>query len=159
MVHGVGGESIEEPVETDKLIDRVIESTMPTPTSSTPKPKWCSMLPGPPCVRRIIANEFSERFSFYGLRALLVLFLTDELKLDNNTAVAYFMYFGAAAYAFPIVGGYLADAVFGKYKTILIFSLIYATGSFLLAVSSAVLQPWLTFFGLALIAVGTGNDA
>jgi POT family proton-dependent oligopeptide transporter len=100
--------------------------------------------------------EMWERFSFYGMRAILVLFVADAarggLGWSQASASRLFSYYGFCAYAFPLVGGYLADRWLGTHLALLIGSFVIAAGHFCLAVPS---QP--TFFaGLALVAIGTG---
>ena len=87
----------------------------------------------PPGIPFIIGNEWAERFSFYGMRSILLAYLTLYLsqpggELDvfgNKEAEAWVHLFVGSAYLFPILGGLLADAFWGKYKTILILSLGY----------------------------------
>jgi POT family proton-dependent oligopeptide transporter len=109
----------------------------------------------------IIGNEGCERFSFYGMRNILTPFLITSLLLHlpeadrAGEAKHIFHTFMIGVYFFPLLGGYLADRFFGKYNTILWFSLIYSLG-----------QGFLAFFpdnragffaGLALIAFGSGG--
>ena len=97
----------------------------------------CSrLIPGPPCVKYILANESCERFSYYGLRAVLVLYMEYGLGLDGPLAIALFSYWTALAYIMPLVGGWFADTRLGKYNTILRFSLIYCLGSLVLSLSA-----------------------
>jgi POT family proton-dependent oligopeptide transporter len=84
----------------------------------------------------IIGNEGCERFSFYGMRNILVQFLITSLLLQHITAGSerelaakdLMHTFMIGVYFFPLLGGYLADRFFGKYNTILWFSLIYCAG-------------------------------
>jgi len=117
----------------------------------------CSIM-GPPCVKYIIVNELCERFAYYGLRAALVTYLTDSsIDLSERDAIAVFSYFTAAAYFTPMLGGFISDTYWGRYRTILVFSLIYCCGCLSLALSS--LQPSLSgaLVGLCFIALGTGG--
>jgi len=116
----------------------------------------------PPGVPYIVGNEAAERFSFYGMKAILVVFMTEHL-LNSQGALApmgdaeakkYFHLFEFAAYAFPILGGLLADAVWGKYRTIIVLSVVYCLGHFALALDETRLG---LLVGLSLIAVGTGG--
>lgn len=115
------------------------------------------LLPGPRCVRNILGTELCERFSYYGLRAILVIFLTDELNFRENDAVALFAYTSALAYFMPLVGGYVADAYLGRFSTILYFSSVYCVGSLTLAIAAGFKSVVLTIVGLFLIGVGTGG--
>ena len=110
----------------------------------------------------IIGNEACERFSFYGMRNILVQFLITSLLLHEASAEGrageakdIMHSFMIGVYFFPLLGGWLADRLFGKYRTILWFSLIYCIGQFSLAL-------WIDsrtgfFVGLCLIALGSGG--
>ncbi|MCO6464826.1 MAG: peptide MFS transporter [Saprospiraceae bacterium] len=101
--------------------------------------------------------ELWERFSYYGMRALLVLYMTANLiagGFEFNDAKAYGIYgaYGALVYLTPIVGGYFADKLIGFRKAIVIGSLLMAAGQFTLFLNNQT-----TFFlGLALLVVGNG---
>ena len=125
----------------------------------------------PPGIPFIIGNEAAERFSFYGMKAILTVFLTHHLlardgQLDvmsEQGAKGVFHLFTAAIYFFPIVGALVSDVLWGKYRTILLLSLGYCAGHAALALGDTgfgrhLLDPrqWL-FVGLALIAVGAGG--
>lgn len=109
----------------------------------------------------IIGNEAAERFSFYGMKAILVAFMTKFL-LDSsgNSAVysderakEYYHHFVAAAYFFPLLGGPLADMFFGKYRTIMYMSIVYCLGHLALALDQT---EFGLLSGLFLISLGTG---
>ena len=116
----------------------------------------------PPGIPFIIGNEAAERFCFYGMRTILVVFMTTFL-LDRSGALAvmgeedartWFHAFVSAAYFLPFFGAILSDAVLGKYRTIMILSLVYCLGSFTLAMDST---RFGLVAGLALIALGSGG--
>ena len=81
----------------------------------------------------IIGNEACERFSFYGMRNILVPFLISSVLLAylpdqaarEGAAKDLFHSFVIGVYFFPLLGGWLSDRYFGKYNTVLWFSLIY----------------------------------
>ncbi len=110
----------------------------------------------------IIGNEFAERFSFYGMKGILVVFMTQYLMqsngeldlMSNETATAWYHIFTSAVYFTPLLGALLADIFLGKYMTIISLSLVYCLGHFMLAIDD-------TRFGLALglglIALGAGG--
>ena len=107
--------------------------------------------------------ELWERFSFYGMRALLVLYLTKELfakmAAGEADARAYGIYgaYNALLYAAPVIGGMLADRAIGFRKAILTGGAFMALGQFILAYSSGTHQPEHIFFlGLAALTVGNG---
>jgi len=110
----------------------------------------------------IIANEGCERFSFYGMKNILVVFLTTSLLLSipdealrKSEATEIYHTFVIGVYFFPLLGGYLADRFFGKYNTILWFSLVYCVGQGLLALF--VDKPYGFYAGMSLIALGSGG--
>src|SRR5262245_52402665 len=122
----------------------------------------------PPGIPYIVGNEVCERFSYYGMRAILYVHLTSLYLLvgqieatakDYATATTHF--FMAGVYALPMIGAILADRLIGKYKTILYISLIYCAGHGVLAlvdsVSEAQHKLYVMYTGLALIAVGSGG--
>jgi proton-dependent oligopeptide transporter, POT family len=118
----------------------------------------------------IIGNEIAERFSFYGMRAILAVFLTNHLlnsqgvlaPMDDNTANVWQHNFVAAVYFLPLFGAILADWLLGKYRTILFLSLFYCLGHAVMALvdypAMTGLNPRLTLgIALGLIAIGAGG--
>lgn len=108
----------------------------------------------PSQIRFIIGNEAAERFSFYGMRSILVIFMTQYLMLKEHQAKGVYHYFAFANYFVPVFGAYLSDRFFGKYKTILYLSLFYCLGHGVLAVFES--EKGL-YWGLFLIALGSGG--
>jgi POT family proton-dependent oligopeptide transporter len=110
----------------------------------------------------IVGNEAAERFSYYGMKSILVVFMTTHLVTrsgEPNTmtsAEATFWYhiFGVGNYVFPLLGALLADVVWGKYRTIIALSLVYCAGHGVLAFDSTRLG---LAIGLMLIAFGAGG--
>ena len=102
-------------------------------------------------------TEMWERFSYYGMRAFLILYMVAPASAgglgfsDMDAASIYGTYTGSA-WAAAIIGGFVADRVLGQYRSVLIGGIIIAAGHFTLAFKA------LPFFytGLALIVVGTG---
>jgi len=123
-------------------------------------PVPASNLPGG--IPYIVGNEAAERFSFYDMRTILVVFMTTHLLdaagqsavMTGDQAKFVFHLFVMSAYFFPIVGAIIADAFLGKYPTILILSLVYCAGHLALALDETRLG---LLTGLALIAVGSGG--
>ncbi len=84
----------------------------------------------------IITNEAAERFSFYGMKAILTVFMTKYLVdsngvedfMSDDEAKSYYHLFVTAVYFTPILGAFLADYLWGKYKTILLLSVVYCAG-------------------------------
>ena len=109
----------------------------------------------------IISNEAAERFSFYGMKGILVIYMTqylslttDEANFSEESAKGFFHLFTSAVYFFPILGALISDMFFGKYKTIISLSLLYCLGHFVLAIEPSKLG---LSIGLALIAIGSGG--
>jgi POT family proton-dependent oligopeptide transporter len=115
------------------------------------------LLPGPPCVRNILGNELCERFSWYGLRAILVLYFHENLGWSKPSSISVFSYIGALAYFMPLLGGYVSDAKLGKYRTIIVFSIVYVLGGALLSLAASQRLVWLSILGLVGIGIGTGG--
>ncbi|XP_046824212.1 peptide transporter family 1 isoform X1 [Vespa crabro] len=115
----------------------------------------------PKSVFFIISNEFCERFSYYGMRTVLTLYLINVLNYPDSTAIVIYHVFTMFIYFFPLFGAILADSILGKYHTIFYVSIIYAVGQLLLAFSAAPplgLPPReFALLGLFLIAVGSGG--
>ena len=112
----------------------------------------------PKSIAYIVGNEFAERFTFYGIKAVLFLFLTDYKKWTSDNATALLHSFNMLAYFMPLVGSILADSYWGKFKTIFHLSLLYCFGSILIAISAMPdMNEQLTYIGLLCLAVGTGG--
>jgi POT family proton-dependent oligopeptide transporter len=109
----------------------------------------------PPQIKYIIGNEGCERFSFYGMKNILTFFMINYLALQAPVAKANYHLFVSACYFFPLLGGYLSDRYFGKYRTILYLSLLYCVGHAFLAVFET--NPTGFYAGLGLIALGSGG--
>lgn len=101
--------------------------------------------------------ELWERFSYYGMRAILIFYMTYELingglAYDDATAYGIYGAYGALVYLTPIIGGYFADKMMGFRKAILWGALCMAAGQFTLFLDNST-----TFFiGLALLVIGNG---
>jgi POT family proton-dependent oligopeptide transporter len=113
----------------------------------------------PPQIRYIIGNEAAERFSFYGMRNILTVFLIDYLLRTHPSAKAQaqsvFHDFVGGVYFFPLLGGWLSDRFLGKYRTILWVSILYCFGHLCLALFDSNLTGF--YIGLFLIALGSGG--
>ena len=122
-----------------------------------------SALKYPRSVIFIIGNEFCERFSFYGMKAILPIYLTAYLLYSENRSTTIIHTFNFMAYFFTIFGGILSDSWLGKFKTILYLSIVYCIGSCVLAGTSFPAltgnppTSWGMWIGLVLLSVGTGG--
>jgi POT family proton-dependent oligopeptide transporter len=110
----------------------------------------------------IIGNEACERFSFYGMRNILVPFLITSVMLAyapvaerQGIAKDIFHTFVIGVYFFPLLGGWLADRFYGKYNTIFWLSVVYVAGHACLAIFEDNRNGFYT--GLFLIALGSGG--
>ena len=111
-------------------------------------------------------TEMWERFSYYGMRALLVLYLTTEYArggfgMDRASALEIYGIFTGLVYLTPIIGGALADRILGQRRAIYIGGFLMAFGQFALAGSHAftadeALRQWMFHMGLGLLIVGNG---
>ena len=116
----------------------------------------------PPGVPYIIGNEAAERFSFYGMRSILIIFMTHYLvtsagaadHMGDAEARQNFALFVSAVYFLPILGAILAEGLIGKYQTIFWLSIVYCFGHFALALNDTRLG---LILGLGLIAFGSGG--
>ena len=112
----------------------------------------------------IIVNDVAERFSFFGVRAILVIFMTQYLMTSDGVlatyseqdATSYFHLFTASAYFLPLIGAIVSDAFLGKYRTIIFLSLVYCAGHLSLALDDTRIG---LFMGLTLIAFGSGGTS
>ena len=84
----------------------------------------------------VLATELCERLAFYGLTGSLTVFLAGNLGRDKAAATEMTSVFTAVTYLTPLLGGYVADAKLGRYKTILLFSLLYLVGMVMCVVGS-----------------------
>jgi len=108
----------------------------------------------PPQIRYIVWNEGAERFSFYGMRSILTVYMTSFLAFPEHEAKGNYHLFVAACYLTPLIGAFLADRVFGRYAIILWVSLGYVLGHALMAAWET---RWGLFFALTFIALGSGG--
>ncbi|XP_065089460.1 peptide transporter family 1 [Ochlerotatus camptorhynchus] len=109
----------------------------------------------------IISNEFCERFNYYGMRTILVLYLTRKLDYDDDTATVLYHSFTTLVYFMCVIGAIISDSWLGKFKTILYLSIVYVFGSTLIAVGAIptldINARAMTIVGLLLIAFGSGG--
>ncbi|EGG15379.1 hypothetical protein DFA_10213 [Cavenderia fasciculata] len=119
----------------------------------------------PPQMKFIMGNELCERFSYYGLKTILQKFLIDFMGYNRTTATNINHAFNFTAYAFPVLGAWLADEKLGKFNTILYFTGVYVIGTLFLTFAAvpaivgegATKSPWALTVALLLISVGTGG--
>lgn len=115
----------------------------------------------PKVMSYIMVNETAERYAYYSLMAILAVFLKDHLQnaagtsanLTEEQVTGYVGWFQWACYLFPVLGAILSDMFWGKFKTIILFSVVYCVGFLALTLNQAALG---VIIGLALISAGTG---
>nr|XP_016435032.1 PREDICTED: protein NRT1/ PTR FAMILY 5.6-like isoform X1 [Nicotiana tabacum] len=121
----------------------------------------------------IIVIEFSERLSYFGLATSLIIYLTKVIHQDLKTAAKSVNYWSGVTTLMPLLGGFLADAYFGRFSTVLISTTVYLLGLLLLTMSRVVpsLKPCdsdlcheprkvheaIFFLAIYLISIGTGG--
>ncbi|XP_019409847.1 PREDICTED: solute carrier family 15 member 2 isoform X1 [Crocodylus porosus] len=111
----------------------------------------------------IVVTEFCERFSYYGMKAVLTLYFLNFLHWDENLSTSMYHAFSGLCYFTPVIGAIIADSWLGKFKTIICLSIVYVTGHVIKSVGAIpvvgdqVLHVVLSMFGLSLIAFGTGG--
>jgi proton-dependent oligopeptide transporter, POT family len=133
----------------------------------TSPPKITTMPPGVPY---IVGNEAAERFSYYGMNSILVIFMTKYLTdkmghlsvMSPESAEGWYHMFVFSLYLLPIIGAVLADAVFGKFWVVFWISIVYCLGHATLALIGSpvahMIEPrYLLAAGLLLIAIGAGG--
>lgn len=111
--------------------------------------------------RFIIGTEACERFSFYGMKSILMLYMTGHLLMSENWATSTLHIFVGMVYLLPVAGVWLADKVWGRYKTILYISLLYCVGHGVLATADLFqtieARRYILMAGLLIIALGPGG--
>lgn len=133
-----------------------MNSTVETPLTNSSADS--SGIGGQPAgLTTLFFTEMWERFSYYGMRAILFLYMTTAvvkggLGMDEKQAAPIFALYASSVYFLPLIGGWIADRYIGAKRATIIGGFIIMLGHFALAV------PTMTFFyfGLFLVAVGTG---
>lgn len=96
--------------------------------------------------------ELWERFSFYGMKALLIMYMTKQLLYTDEMSFGVFAAYGSLVYATPPIGGIIADKILGYRKAIIWGGILMAAGHLVMAIESEVFF----YTALALIIVGNG---
>eukprot|EP00939_MAST-03C_sp_MAST-3C-sp1_P000417 g417.t1 len=105
----------------------------------------------------ILITELCERYSFYALRSILVLFFSEEIGWSDDASVSVVFFSASLTYFMPLLGGWVADSKSGKFKAILWFCVVYIFGSATLTIAAGAKSAFIAILGLVLIAVGTGG--
>ncbi|XP_013115810.2 peptide transporter family 1 isoform X1 [Stomoxys calcitrans] len=148
-------------ITPSKLSDEPVNNGEVEATNVSEAEGQVKKLPYPKSVFFIISNEFCERFNYYGMRTILVLYLSRQLDYSDDTATVIFHIFTMFVYFLCILGAIISDSWLGKFKTILYLSLVYVCGSVLITLGAIppLNLPATTFtmLGLSLIALGSGG--
>jgi POT family proton-dependent oligopeptide transporter len=129
------------------------QPTMSSPSTPTGHPKGLAVL---------FATEMWERFNYYGMRAILVLFMTKALLFDKAFASNLYGSYTSLVYLTPLLGGYIADRYWGNQRSIIVGGILMALGEFLLFFCASTYQSapdvsaMLFFSGLGLMITGNG---
>ncbi|ELK18081.1 Solute carrier family 15 member 2 [Pteropus alecto] len=144
------------PVSTEEVPPR------PPSLPKKPTPKICGSN-YPLSIAFIVVNEFCERFSYYGMKAVLTLYFLYFLHWNEDTSTSVYHAFTSLCYFTPILGAAIADSWLGKFKTIIYLSLVYVLGHVIKSLGALpilgghMVHTVLSLIGLSLIALGTGG--
>ena len=108
----------------------------------------------PRAIYYIVAIQIWEYFSFYGMRALLILYLTHQLGFDDSHAITLFSAYASLVYVTPILGGWLADRLLGNRAAVIAGALLMTLGHVVLGMGSH--STWSLYVALAIIICGYG---
>ena len=111
------------------------------------EPRWFGQPPG---LTILFLTNMWEQFSYYGMRALLVYYMTKQLAFSQGASSLIYGAYAAGAYFTPMIGGVVADRWLGKRRAVIIGSVIMSAGHFMMAF------PQMLFPALATIALGNG---
>ncbi|XP_053420879.1 solute carrier family 15 member 2 [Nycticebus coucang] len=149
-------ETFFSPVSTEEVPHR------PPSAPKKPPPKICGSN-YPLSIAFIVVNEFCERFSYYGMKAVLTLYFLYFLHWSEDTSTSIYHAFSSLCYFTPILGAAIADSWLGKFKTIIYLSLVYVLGHVVKSLGALpilggpMVHTALSLVGLTLIALGTGG--
>lgn len=109
----------------------------------------------------IFATSTAERFSYYGMRAIFILFLTQALLFDKEHAASIYGSYTGLVYLTPLIGGYIADKYWGIRRSVFWGAMMMAAGQFLMFFSASILSnvqlsQWLMYGGLTFLILGNG---
>jgi proton-dependent oligopeptide transporter, POT family len=125
---------------------------MTTDVAKTPAAASTRFRDHPPGLKYLFFAELWERFSFYGIRAMLVFFITSEFLFTQDKAYGIYATYMALVYTTPILGGVIADRILGERKSIMLGGVLIALGHTCLTFTG----QFIFYLGLALIISGTG---
>ncbi|XP_051841326.1 solute carrier family 15 member 2 [Antechinus flavipes] len=140
------------------------EEALPQPSNPPKKttPKICGSN-YPLSIVFIVTNEFCERFSYYGMKAVLTLYFLYFLRWSEDTATSVYHAFSGLCYFTPLLGAVMADSWLGRFRTIIYLSLVYVLGHLVKSLGAVpvlgghAMHTVLSMLGLFFIALGTGG--
>ncbi|XP_001363474.3 solute carrier family 15 member 2 [Monodelphis domestica] len=154
------------PKESKETLFALVSPDGEVPRSSSPPKKTALKICGsnyPLSIAFIVVNEFCERFSYYGMKAVLTLYFLYFLHWSEDTSTSVYHAFSSLCYFTPLLGAAMADSWLGKFRTIVYLSLVYVLGHLIKSlgalpvVGGHLVHTVLSMIGLFLIALGTGG--
>ena len=106
----------------------------------------------PRAIYMLFFAEMWERFSYYGMRALLILYMTSQLAMGDKDGTAILAAYAALVYATPFIGGFVADNLLGHQKAVLLGGTLMAIGHFMMAFE----DEFFLYVALSFLVVGNG---
>lgn len=121
------------------------------------RPQWFGH---PAQLARLFTTEAMERFGYYGMRALLTLYLAEHFLFNDSTTTSLYGGFTALVYLTPLIGGLLADKYLGSKKAVKFGAIMMALGYFTLCFGGEAARPWANIDGQRydVTVVKTGNE-
>ncbi len=121
------------------------------------RPQWFGH---PAQLARLFTTEAMERFGYYGMRALLTLYLANHFLFSDSTTASLYGGFTALVYLTPLVGGLLADNYLGSKKAVKFGAILMAAGYFTLCFGGDAAKPWAKIDGTqyAVTVAGEGDN-
>lgn len=111
----------------------------------------------PPGLRILFFAEMWERFSYYGMRSILIFYLTQQLLFDDETASLQYGSYTSLVYLLPLIGGIVADRWLGTRKAIAFGALLLVAGHLTMAVEGSPARQTLTFAGESYAVIAEGR--
>ncbi len=120
------------------------ETSAPDGTMIDTRPQWFGH---PAQLARLFTTEAMERFGYYGMRALLTLYLADHFLFSDTTTTSLYGGFTALVYLTPLVGGLIADRYLGSKRSVKFGAIMMAAGYFILCFGGDAAKPFATIDG------------
>jgi POT family proton-dependent oligopeptide transporter len=121
-------------------------------TASTAVKNQPTFLGHPVGLYILFFTEMWERFSYYGMRALLLLYMINYFRWSQAEASSIYKWYTSLVYVTPLIGGFLADRYLGNRMAVVIGAVLMALGHFFMAFE----QSWIFFTALVLLIIGNG---